>query len=559
MVNAESVQSKGISNQKKRQYQGRGPSKRRKLNSKPQKEGSTEEVLLKDVEALLVAYKISEPALHSKGDSSPGSPTSEHLPELYSEIELQIKEISSTGDGLALSSDSKNVYVVPFTTPGDLVRAKIYRHIPQHSHSFTDLIEILKPSSIRDDSLVKCKYFAKCSGCQLQMLPYSEQLKHKRTIVEKAYTNFSGLSSQSIPKVQDTLGSPLQYGYRTKLTPHFDGPPGYRSGENKRANVKKHFEQVPPIGFLLKGTRKTLDIEDCPIGTDVVRLGMRRERNQVVAELEKYTKGATILLRENTIRTSNRESENSSHLTSEIKVDEEAGTIISHTLDTTTTKSCITDSTAQATEYIGPYIFTNTAGSFFQNNNSILPDFASFIRSHILPRENDSTAIKKIKYLIDAYSGSGLFTITLSSLFTHSTGIDIDSIAIKAADTNAHLNNISKDRADFIAADASALFKQVDYNPEETVVILDPPRKGCDMEFLHQLMAFGAVRVVYVSCNVHTQARDVGVLVREGGYSVESLRGFDFFPQTGHVEGVAILRKEGNSPELEKDEIDKGE
>ena len=79
-------------------------------------------------------------------------------------------------------------------------------------------------------------------------------------------------------------------------------------------------------------------------------------------------------------------------------------------------------------------------------------------------------------------------------------------------------------------------------------MVIDPPRKGCDESFLKQLLNFGPRRVVYVSCNVHTQARDVGVLVRgmDGPgtrYEIESLRGFDFFPQTSHVEGVAVLSR----------------
>jgi tRNA (uracil-5-)-methyltransferase len=112
-----------------------------------------------------------------------------------------------------------------------------------------------------------------------------------------------------------------------------------------------------------------------------------------------------------------------------------------------------------------------------------------------------------------------------------------------------------------LAADAPELFKSVSgYDADETVVVLDPPRKGCDASFLSQLLQFAPRRVVYVSCNVHTQARDVGLLVRgeveglggkggeeEGGkrvrYEIESIRGFDFFPQTGHVEGVAVLNR----------------
>ena len=102
-----------------------------------------------------------------------------------------------------------------------------------------------------------------------------------------------------------------------------------------------------------------------------------------------------------------------------------------------------------------------------------------------------------------------------------------------------------------MAGDADALFAKVTFPAAETVVVIDPPRKGCDENFLRQLVQFGPERVVYVSCNVHTQARDVGMLVGgmasvnegKGIYEIESLRGLAVFPQTGHVEGVAVLRK----------------
>jgi tRNA (uracil-5-)-methyltransferase len=210
-------------------------------------------------------------------------------------------------------------------------------------------------------------------------------------------------------------------------------------------------------------------------------------------------------------------------------------------------KSCITDPNGKTTEYVDDYIFENPAGSFFQNNNSILPVFTNYIREHILPTSQSKD--HKISHLIDAYSGSGLFTITLSSLFKKSIGIDISSSSIASAAKNAQLNNLPKEQASFIAADASDLFASVKFSASETVVVIDPPRKGCDVNFLTQLLKYGPQRVVYVSCNVHTQARDVGMLVngiegvQSGTYEIESLRGFDFFPQTGHVEGVAVLRK----------------
>jgi tRNA (uracil-5-)-methyltransferase len=207
-------------------------------------------------------------------------------------------------------------------------------------------------------------------------------------------------------------------------------------------------------------------------------------------------------------------------------------------------------------------------------------------------------------HLIDAYCGAGLFSITLSPYFESTTGIELSVESIESAERNARINGLildekedgekGKKRVEFKAGDASAIFDSLrtrrkpgttntsselesadaadaDSNlfldtetktesrkwlfpPSQTVLLIDPPRKGCDDVFLRQLIEFGAGRVVYVSCNVHTQARDVGWILRQsvidvvgGGerkkkYVLESLRGFDLFPQTAHVESVAVLR-----------------
>lgn len=496
--------------------------------------GTNEEVLLEDVTALVKKVKL-------EGEERQ---TSQSLPEKFTEINVVIKEISSTGDGLGFQegSDSDQVYAVPFTAPGDIVTAKIFRHLEKEKYSMADFVKVNTPSPHRDPSLVKCQYFSSCSGCQFQMLPYDYQLAHKKSIVEKAYKNFSNLPPELIPVIGDTIGSPLQYGYRTKLTPHFDGPPDARRSDG-RNGIKRTFKEVPPIGFMKKGTRITMDIEDCPIGTPAVRNGNKRERTRVATELATYKKGATILLRESTQRIP-KSSYNASTESDPDAVIEEQGDHIYR-------KTCITDSNAKSTEFIDDFQFVNPAGSFFQNNNSILPVFTQYIREHILPTGNEHT----ISHLIDAYSGSGLFTITLSSLFKTSLGIDISSSSIQSATTNAELNNLPSTSAKFIAADAAKLFESIESPADETVVMIDPPRKGCDESFLRQLVGYGPARVVYVSCNVHTQARDVGVLVGgmegvdggfgkgQGCYEIESLRGFDFFPQTGHVEGVAVLKR----------------
>jgi tRNA (uracil-5-)-methyltransferase len=528
--------------------------KKQKKKQKPASEGSNEEVLLIDIRNLLKSQSLEDKSpSQEKGASkaeSEGNPT---LPEPFSEIELTISELSSTGDSLAYDETTKRAYIVPFAVPGDVVTAKVIKHFDNPARSMTDFVKVVKPSPQRNDSLIGCKYFASCSGCQFQMMAYPDQLAHKKRIVEKAFQNFSNLPSTLVPAVGDTISSPLEYGYRTKLTPHFDGPPSGR--RDRRNGIKVTWPQVPNIGFMKKGTRHTIDIEDCPIGTDAVRMGMKRERKRVTETIDTYSRGATILLRESTTRIAADDPlfQEEQPLLSDV-VMEDRGAFVHK-------KICITDSNATSTEYINDYRFENPAGSFFQNNNSILPVFTDYIRSHILPPSSLDTKSAEIKNLIDAYSGSGLFTITLSSLFKKSIGIDISPQSIASASRNLAINSIPPTQATFIAADATNLFASITFPASETVVVIDPPRKGCDQNFLEQLLRYGPERVVYVSCNVHTQARDVGCLVSgiEGvdvgdvRYEIESLRGFDFFPQTGHVEGVCVLRKRKGDGQAEAD------
>lgn len=525
--------------------------KRRKIDSgeTPRFAGANEEVLAIEIEELRKAYHEN-----ASTDTVPAENlvTEENASRNEDEIDLEIKELSSTGDGLAISKDGNHVYTVPFALPGDIVRARIW---PQDRlrlpYVVTDFVKVLKPSPSRDDAQINCKYFQTCSGCQFQMMTYKDQLAHKKTIVQKAFRLFSGLPSEAVPSVGDTIGSPLQYGYRTKLTPHFDGPPGGR---------KATFTEVPPIGYSIKGRKKTMDIEGCPIGTDIVQEGIKRERVRVAENIRSYKNGATLLIRETTERkmldkagqenipeaeTPEDSSDTLKSLISKELVQDPTGApLIRLTYPThIDEKSYTNDMNGVATEYVDEYTFTSRAGSFFQNNNSILSTFTAYVRNNALP-PNSPPGELPVKYLLDAYCGSGLFTITLSTIFRSALGIDIDPKGIEQARVNAAANNL--ENAGFMQADAPALFAEVPFPADQTLVVIDPPRKGASEDFLEQLLRYGPKRVVYVSCNVHTQARDVGVLARGNEnwrYEIESVRGFDFFPQTYHVEGVCVLNR----------------
>ena len=210
---------------------------------------------------------------------------------------------------------------------------------------------------------------------------------------------------------------------------------------------------------------------------------------------------------------------------------------------------CVTDHKGTVREKVGEKVFEYPANSFFQNNNSVLVPLTSYVRDAIFTADRTSDKPRPT-HLVDAYCGSGLFAISLSDNFEKVVGIELSADSIRSAKHNATLNGC-QDKCSFLSGDAVNIFSVVkdqrEFPRDRTVLIIDPPRKGTDENFIGQMMEFGCEVVAYVSCNVHTQARDIGMMLgketKEGRkYVVESLGGFDLFPQTAHVESVAVLR-----------------
>ncbi|RXW16870.1 hypothetical protein EST38_g8982 [Candolleomyces aberdarensis] len=463
---------------------------------------SSDDVLWKDIVSVLGGEAIDAAIEEGKDVQAPLV--------LQEEVELEVKILGSNGDGIAVPVDSKQPWavVVPLTLPGERVRARIYRHA--RLHSFGDLVEVMEPSSsLRDMSRVQCKYFGSCGGCQYQMLSYESQLEFKREVVVKAYQNYC-----------TTAPSPLQYGYRTKLTPHFDGPSkSARKGSRKPSTEQPDWLQ---IGFNRIGTRKVLDIEECPIATSVINAQIAPMRETIIHNSHTYKKGVSLLLRDSL----------------DASVDES----VDRLSDAFNKHICVTEPKSTVREKIGEWVFEYNAGSFFQNNNSVLPPLTDYVRDAIFPPS--STEPSTLTHLVDTYCGAGLFAIVLSPHFQKVAGIELSQDSIRYATHNAKLNHISEDKISFRAGNAGEIFGVVqDFPRDNTAVLIDPPRKGCDEFFIKQLLEFGPKTVVYVSCNVHTQARDVARIVEEGRYRLESVKGFDLFPQTAHVESVAVLRR----------------
>ena len=390
----------------------------------------------------------------------------------HEEVTFTVDNLTNLGDGVGRVDGW--VVFVPGALPGERITARIWHNAANFSRG--DLVRIHQRSPHRVEP--RCPLFGTCGGCQYQNLSYAEQLRWKQAQLKEALARLGGVEAE----VDPCHPSPKEWGYRTKLTPHFQPPRG--PGEF-------------PIGFLhAHNARRLVDVPACPIATDAVNAALRKVRAEVRSRAGEFRRGATLLLRE-------------------------------------TKEGVVTDPRASVTETVGDLTLRFVAGDFFQNNPSILPAFVG----HAVDLAKASGA----RHLVDAYCGSGLFALSAARHFESVHGVEVSEDAVRKAAENAAANRLLNCR--FVAGSAEAIFSNLPVKGPETAVLIDPPRKGCDEAFLAQLDAFAPRRVVYVSCAPDTQARDIRWLAARG-WKVLSARPFDLFPQTRHIESIVALGRE---------------
>lgn len=394
----------------------------------------------------------------------------------HQELELDVAALTNLGEGVA-RLDGWVVFVAG-ALPGERVRARVWHNAKNFSRA--DLVEVLVPARERVEP--RCPLFGRCGGCQYQNFEYAAQLEWKTQQVAEMLARIGKI----LFPVNPCRGSPKRYGYRSKITPHFELP---RRGETDF-----------PIGFLAAGTsRRVIDVPACPIATDGVNAALQRLRAETRSRAARgeFRRGATILVRE-------------------------------------TLEGVATDPKAPVSERVGGLTLKFVAGDFFQNNPFILPEFAEFcVRA---ARGNG-----ECRYLVDAYCGSGLFALSAAKFFERALGVEVSEDAVVKARENAAANGL--ENCAFVAGSSEIIFEKAAFPPDETALIIDPPRKGCDEAFVAQLLAFAPRRVVYVSCAPDTQARDLQRILADGRYALETVQPFDLFPQTRHIECIAVLAK----------------
>lgn len=323
----------------------------------------------------------------------------------------------------------------------------------------------------------KCPLYERCGGCQYQHISYERQLTEKTQHVKELMQKLGDIDFP----VDLAHGSSQVYHYRSKITPHYNRPD--KDGSQ-------------PIGFLQYGRRnQIIDVEHCPIATDAINeaLPEAREEARRSGGKKRRQRGGTLLMR--------------------------------HVLE-----GVVKDPQEIVSERVGKLTFQFKAGEFFQNNPYILPDLVDYVASE--------ASAEGARYLVDAYCGVGLFALSTAKSFEQVAGVEISEPAVRWAQANCKISGIKNAR--FVIGKAEAIFKGLRFPSEETAMVIDPPRKGCDESFRQQLLQYRPQRLVYVSCDPATQARDLKDFI-EGGYKITKVQPFDLFPHTRHIENVVSL------------------
>jgi tRNA/tmRNA/rRNA uracil-C5-methylase (TrmA/RlmC/RlmD family) len=452
-------------------------------------------------------------------------------------VEQEITEKIKGEDGVTVIEErttlktSDWVIFVPNTIPGELVELRVYRNYK--SYSDADLMQVLEPSPDRVEPL--CPLSQICGGCQYQHMNIEAQREWKMQQVQDGLERIGGFESAMIAAaLEPTTGTDEIWNYRSKITPHYEAP----------VKVGGASWEIGCIGFKEKNSRRLVDVPQCAIATEAINAELTSVRDAKRLEakeglLRRPKKGATILLRD---ANEGVVTDNNAYVTTTVAVPQHAN---------------------------GGLDFRFLAGNFFQNNPFMLPVMVKYV---VEAAVKGNAKNEKMTHLIDCYCGSGLFCLSSAASFEQCVGIEVNAKAVEEATANAELNGI--ENCAFVAASAEAIFESTtpisgivlaedatdeaaadkaertslspslvqDFPRDTTVVVCDPPRKGCSEEFLEQLYKFGPQRVVYMSCDASTQARDARGIV-DAGYTITSVQPFDLFPQTRHIECLMIFER----------------
>ncbi len=443
-------------------------------------------------------------------------------------LELAIEDLAFGGEGVGRADGY--VIFVRGGLPGDRLRVRLVEARGRFGRATIDEVLAASPDRVEPP----CPYFGRCGGCRLQHLAYTAQLAFKEKQVRDCLERLGGLGAFELRPI---LPAPEPYGYRNKM-------------EFTVAN------QPPAIGLhAAERYDVVLDIERCLLQSEPMNVLLDEFRRQVRERaLSVYDpRNERGLLRFVMMREGRRTGEAMVNVVGAAP-DVEALAPVADALRARvpSTASVVLNVNAKKAsvavgseehllagrdhirEALGPVTFQVSANSFFQTN--------TLQAERLFALVEEACELEGAETLLDLYAGTGAISLLLARRVCAVYGIELAAAAVADAIRNARANGI--DNCTFLAGEVRHVLPDLlRQGVTASVVVADPPRAGFHPKALAALAAMAPARIVYVSCNPSTLARDVADLVRHG-YRLEWVQPVDMFPQTPHIEAVARLRRQ---------------
>ena len=473
-------------------------------------------------------------------------------------FELEITDMGVDGEGIGRFEGM--TFFVKDALIGDVIRARATKL--KKNYGYARVEEVITPSAFRVEP--QCPHHRRCGGCQIQALSYEKQLEFKHQKVRGNLIRIGGFSEAEVDaKMLPVVGMEEPFRYRNKAQ--------FPVGTDKEGNIV--------TGFYAARTHSIIPVEDCLLGVEdnakvleCVKAWMKK--NAVSAYNEETGKG---LLRHVLIRFGFTTKEimvcliiNGNKIPAQEDLisrlsEIEGMTSISININKKNTNVILGEETeciwGQA--YITDYIHLRTTGDelvgtaqeFAMTDTAVAYRISPQSIYQVNPVQTEklySTALEYAgltgeEYVWDLYCGIGTISLFLAQKAKKVYGVEIVPQAIEDAKKNARLNGI--ENAEFFVGKAEEVLPEFYENLKEgdamltpDVIVVDPPRKGCDEACLDTMLKMAPKRIVYVSCDSATLARDLKILC-EGGYQIEKIRAYDQFAHTGHVETVVLMSK----------------
>ncbi|MCM1985213.1 23S rRNA (uracil(1939)-C(5))-methyltransferase RlmD [Lyngbya confervoides] len=458
-------------------------------------------------------------------------PSSLEAFQVHQTLVLNITGLNAHGDGIGHLDEAHPTVFVPNTVPGDRVCARVTNI--KRTYAYAQLMQVLTPSPHRVRPA--CIVADKCGGCQWQAVDYAAQLTQKKDQVLQALRRIGKFAD---PQVLDVMAAPDPLGYRNKATYPLAWSPD-------RDRVK--------AGYYQRGTHKLINLNQCPIQDG--------QFNPLLAQLKQdiHRRGWSIYeetthqgsLRHLSLRLGRRTGEMLITLVSCDRhlpqIQEQAQewlerypAVVGINLNLNRDRTNRIFGPRTETVAGRPYLREIFAGLEFQIQADTFFQIYTEQAEALVNRMFEALQLTGSETVIDAYCGIGTLTLPLAQRVKAVQGIEVHPESIRQAQENAQRNHLGN--VQFLEGKVDHRLAEISQPPD--LLLLDPPRKGCEGAVIDQIQRLQPRTILYLSCNPATLARDLQLLCQSGPYELKWVLPVDFFPQTAHIEALAYLSLE---------------